>query len=86
LTTTGEIRQSTAAVKDILSMTAEIKELVANTSTGMTEVQKFADLMTGSSQKRGKVGETFVRSYLSNLPKELWEEQFQIPGGQGRVD
>ncbi len=87
LSVTGEIKSSTEGIKQMIPNIGAIKESIQNVSAGMKDVQEFVTLMSGSSQKKGSVGEAFIRSYLNTLPRELWEEQFQIPGGNGgRVD
>jgi len=88
--TIGEVKGSVSdlhtAVNQLHSMFGEIKQATSETSSGMVEMRKFAELLSGSSQKRGAAGEIIVRSYLERLPKEMWEEQFYLPGSSDRVD
>ena len=89
-TTLGEVKGSVsnlhAAVSQLSSMVGEIRQATNDTSSGMVEMRKFAELMTGSSQKRGAAGEVVVSSYLERLPREMWEKQFYLPGSSDRVD
>ena len=86
----GEVKGSVsglqAAVTQLVSTVGEIRRDTGQTTSGMEEMKKFATLLTGSSQKRGAAGEIIVRSYLERLPKELWEEQYYLPGSSDRVD
>jgi DNA recombination protein RmuC len=88
--TLGEVKGSVsglqAAVTQLVSTVGEIRRDTGQTTSGMEEMKKFATLLTGSSQKRGAAGEIIVRSYLERLPKELWEEQYYLPGSSDRVD
>ncbi|MEM3204495.1 MAG: DNA recombination protein RmuC [Saccharolobus sp.] len=49
------------------------------------EMMRFVTLLNGSSQKKGLVGETIVKYYLENLPKDMWEKQYTLPN-KSRVD
>ena len=88
--TLGEVKGSVsglqAAVTQLVSTVGEIRRDTGQTTSGMEEMKKFATLLTGSSQKRGTAGEIIVRTYLERLPKELWEEQYYLPGSTDRVD
>lgn len=75
-----------APMTQLVSTVGALKQSADETSTGMAEVMKFANLFTGSSQKRGRAGEIMIRQYFEKLPREMWEEQYTIPGTDGRVD
>lgn len=89
-TTLGEVKGSVsnlhAAVSQLSSMVGEIRQATNDTSSGMVEMRKFAELMSGSAQTRGAAGEVVVSSYLERLPREMWERQFYLPGSSDRVD
>jgi DNA anti-recombination protein RmuC len=82
----GSVSGLQAAVTQLNSTVGEIKQATTQTSSGMVEMMKFAELLSGSSQKRGQAGEIMVQQYLEKLPREMWEKQFFIPGSNGRVD
>ena len=88
--TIGEVKASVqglhAAVTQLLPTMGEIKHAADQTSLDMTKVKEFADLMRGSSQKRGLMGVIAVRQYLEKLPREMWAPQVSLPGSEGRVD
>lgn len=73
-------------VSQMLNTVGAIKQTTDQTSSGLGDVKRFTDLLSGSSQKRGRAGEIIVRQYLERLPREMWEEQYTIPGSHGRVD
>ena len=73
------IHQSIGEMKVVVS---EIKNKMDKLDD---EMMRFVTLFTGSSQKKGLVGETIVKYYLENLPKDMWEKQYTLPNGS-RVD
>ncbi len=82
----GMVSTLSGPISQMLTAVGKIEQATAQTSSEMLEVKKVTDLLGGSSQKKGQAGETIVRTYLERLPRELWEEQYSIPGGEGRVD
>ncbi len=88
--TIGEVKGSVsnlhAAVNQLSTMVGEIRQATNDTSSGMVEMRKFAELMSGSAQSRGAAGEVVVSSYLERLPRGMWEKQFYLPGSSDRVD
>ncbi len=86
-TVIGEIKGTSSNISSLLTTTGEIKGRTDDINEHVKKIREFTELMKGSSQKRGQAGEAFVRSYLGTLPRELWEEQFEIPGtNRERVD
>jgi DNA anti-recombination protein RmuC len=74
------------ATNQLLTTVGKIEQTTSTSSTGITDIKKVTDLLVASSQTRGKAGEMVIRQYLEKLPRELWEEQFYIPGSEDRVD
>ena len=86
ITEIGQVKQAASSVNQVLTTMGELKTTTDSFSSEIHEVRRFTELFQGSSQKRGAFGELMIRQYLEMLPKELWEEQFTIPGSSGRVD
>jgi DNA anti-recombination protein RmuC len=82
----GAVSTLNSSLTDVISRIGEMKSSTEQMTKGISDIQTFADLFKGSSQKRGQAGEIMIRQYLETLPREMWESQFTIPGGSGRVD
>jgi DNA anti-recombination protein RmuC len=82
----GKVQDLHSAVSQLLPQVGEIKAATTQASNDLTDVKKVTDLLGGSSQKRGRAGELIIREYIQRLPREMWVEQYDIPGTDGRVD
>jgi DNA anti-recombination protein RmuC len=82
----GAVSNLNSNLTTVISKIGEIKSSTEQVSNGIKDIQTFADLFKGSSQKRGQTGEIIIRQYLETLPREMWEAQFTLPGSSGRVD
>lgn len=70
----------------VITNLGELKSSSQQMTSGIKDIQTFTELLRASSQKRGQFGEVVINQYLEMLPREMWESQFTIPGGNGRVD
>ena len=82
----GMVSGLNSTLTPLLTTIGEIKQNTVDTTSGMSDLKRLADLLGGSSQKKGEVGEILVREYLEKLPRTLWEEQCHIAGSSDRVD
>lgn len=82
----GSVSDLHQTVSQLSSEVGKIAQATNSTSEGMIKMREFAELLTGSAQKRGAAGEVVVSAYLEGLPQEMWERQFHLPGSMDRVD
>ena len=88
--TLGEVKGTVTSlhtvVTQLLPTISDIKNSADQTSTDMGKMRDLANLVSGSSQKRGAFGEIVIQQYLEQFPRSMWDPQFSIPGAEGRVD
>ena len=88
--TLGEVKGTVTSlhtvVTQLLPTISDIKSTADQTSTDMGKMRDLANLVSGSSQKRGAFGEIVIQQYLEQFPRSMWDPQFSIPGAEGRVD
>jgi DNA anti-recombination protein RmuC len=88
--TLGEVKGTVTSlhtvVTQLLPTISDIKSTADQTSTDMGKMRDLANLVSGSSQKRGAFGEIVIQQYLEQFPRSMWDPQYGIPGAEGRVD
>ena len=89
-TTLGEVKGTVSnlhnVVTQLLPTITDIKNSADQTTTDMGKMRDLANLVSGSSQKRGAFGEIVIQQYLEQFPRSMWDPQYSIPGAEGRVD
>ncbi|MEM0279991.1 DNA recombination protein RmuC [Metallosphaera sp.] len=80
-----EAKPDTNIYQSIGEMKVSVSDIKNKTDQLGNDVMKLVTLLTGSSQRKGLAGETIVKYYLENLPRDMWEKQYSLPNGL-RVD